>query len=63
MANPLGIAIGQLLPSIFVSGDSPEGIPTLLLVEAIMATGKSRTAISFLPFFVGSVLTFAMVDC
>lgn len=41
MANPVGIAVGSILPAVFVSQNNDgvvEGMDTLLLVEAILAT-------------------------
>ncbi len=42
MSNPVGIAIGQLLPSFFVTGDDTDasGISLLLLVEAGIASAS-----------------------
>jgi hypothetical protein len=50
MANPTGIAIRSILPAIFVSQNKNgvvEGMDTLLLVEAILATLGAAVAALF----------------
>ena len=50
MANPVGIAVGSILPAIFVlqkEDMAVEGIDTLLLVEAILATICAAVAAAF----------------